>query len=285
MIEKGNIDIGILNKNVDIFDSHADILYGADETGTGILSGFETLSSDDIKMSRFRKRYIVKYIIPVNLLDELINDCRENYKLLERCGNLQPDIFLEYFDTVGLNFFNDHVNGKLNRIKVRMRSCFKTGNRIWEIWRRKSKGRMVKKRVPINGSNIEFEEKAGGMVTFYAGIDLHSLSPSLLARFKRITLLNPENKERITIDTGLSFASPGHSEKPIAVPGLAIIEIRKSRRAVSKMVEILDRNNFRPSKISKYCLGITLTNRDAKTNSYKPIIRNIEKTISYGLVE
>ena len=78
MIEKGNIDIKILNNNVDIVDSHADILHGADETGTVILSGFETLSADDIKMSRFRKRYIAKYIIPVNLLDELINDCREN---------------------------------------------------------------------------------------------------------------------------------------------------------------------------------------------------------------
>jgi hypothetical protein len=285
MIEKGNIDIEILNNNVDVVDSHADILHGADETGTGILSGFETLSSDDIKMSRFRKRYIVKYIIPVNLLDELINDCRENYKLLERCGNLQSDIFLKYYDTTGLKFFNDHVNGKLNRIKVRMRSCCKTENRIWEIWRRKSKGRMIKKRVPINGSNNEFEEKAGTIVSKYAGIDLYSLTPSLLASFRRITLLNPETKERITIDTGLSFASPDHPERHTPIPGIAIIEIRKKKRANSFLADMLAGHSIRPSKFSKYCLGITLTNQNAKTNSLKPILRNIEKTITYGYAE
>jgi hypothetical protein len=276
---KGQNSVEILNNNMDIVDSQTYISNGADETVTGILSGFETLSAEDINMSGFRKRYIAKYIIPVNLLHELINDCRENYKLLERFGNHQSDVFLEYFDTAGLKFFNDHVNGKLNRIKVRVRSCRITGDQVWEIWRRKSKGRMVKKSVPVNGNLAEFEEKAAELVSNYTGTDLHTLTPSLLSSFRRITLLNPEGLEKITIDTNICFASPEHPELPKPVDGLVIIELRKRKKAVSFLANMLAKHKVRPVKISKYCLGISLTNKSAKTNNYKPVIRNIEKNI------
>lgn len=285
MIVRTDKESNTITSNVIAVDSHSGLFQKANEMESGILSGFEIVSSADIEMSSFRRRYITKYVIPDDLLVELINDCKGKYKLLERCSDLQSDILLEYYDTTALKFFNDHVNGKLNRLKVRIRNSYKNEDKVWEIWRRKSKGRMIKKRVPINGSNIEFEEKAGKMVSEYAGIDLNSLTPSLLASFSRITLLNPESNERITIDTNICFASPKHPEKQKHVAGLVIIELRKRRRASSFLADLLARHSIRPVKISKYCLGISLTNRCAKTNSYKPIIRNIEKTILHGHLE
>lgn len=282
MILNNYIESEFINSNVDAIDSHSEGFINTTEMKTGILSGFEIVSSDDIEMSGFRKRFITKYLVPVHLLDTLIGECRSKYKLLERCGELQSEILLEYYDTAGLKFFNDHVNGKLKRVKVRIRRSCKTESHVWEIWMRKSKGRMVKKRFPINCSNLEFEEKAGIMVSKYAGIDFNSLAPALLSRFKRITLLDPEASERITIDSQISFASPKHPERHRPVDGLVIVELRKRRKAGSFLAEILALHNIRPIKISKYCLGISLTNRYAKTNSYKPIIRNIEKITLHG---
>ena len=282
MIATASKESKLLKDNMNVIEPHSDIFQNASEMDSGILAGFEIVPSADIKLSTFRKRYITKYIVPVQLFGKLINECRGNYKLLDRCGEIWSDILLEYYDTAGLKFFNDHVYGKLNRVKVRVRNCRRTGDQVWEIWRRKSKGRMVKKSVPVNGSNLEFEEKAGEMVSNYAGIDLHSLTPSLLASFRRITLLNPEGIERITIDTNICFASPKHPELPKPVDGLVIIELRKRKKAGSFLANMLAGYKIRPVKISKYCLGISLTNKSAKTNNYKPVIRNIEKNIKHG---
>lgn len=285
MIVRTYIEDEFLKCNLETDNPDLEIFQNGNEIEPGLLAGFEIISSIGIKLSKYRKRYISKYVVPVNYLEELINSCQGNYKLLERNGDLQTDISLKYYDTNTLKFFNDHVNGKLNRLKIRQRYCIKTGHLYWEIWRRKSTGRMIKKRFRIDGNNPATKGSVDDLVLNYTGIDLHTLSPSLGVRFKRITLLNTELYERITIDTGLCFTSPEDSEQDTPLAGLAIVELRKKRNAYSFLADLLSRSRFRPVKISKYCLGITLTNQNAKSNNYKPKIRNIVKTIMHGHFE
>ncbi len=246
---------------------------------------FEIVSRSDIKMSGFRNRLITKFLIPETRIKGILNECSGNYKILEHNGAIQTSLFLEYFDTPELRFYNDHVNGKLNRTKVRIKQSSISDTRFREIWRRKSNGRMVRKRMIIDDTNSESENIIEALISKYAGISKSELIPSLHVCFNRITLLDTLTGERVNIDSSLVFSSPVNPGIKYEPVGLAIIEIRKKRKARSFIADLLEDNQIRKTPISKYCLGISFINPKAKVNNYKPVIRKIEKTLSYGIAE
>ena len=58
-----------------------------------------------------------------------------------------------------------------------------------------------------------------------------------------------------------------------------IIELKQDGRADSEMKDILLRHRVKPVRVSKYCIGTTLTDDSVKHNRFKPKIRTIEKVI------
>jgi hypothetical protein len=68
-----------------------------------------------------------KYLLNKNSLDLILPFISENYKVLEIGNNRIFTYENNYFDTQNLQFYHDHHNGYLNRIKVRSRKYLETG--------------------------------------------------------------------------------------------------------------------------------------------------------------
>ena len=136
------------------------------------------------------------------------------------------------------------------------------------------KGRTVKSRIKLSGFEEVFSEKSGAFLQKTLGTDL-DLRPRLWNAFHRITLVNKTDKERLTIDFGLSFESEGKSGD---VGNLVIAEVKQeNRNRNTKIIEILRRYGIRESGMSKYCLGIVLTHPEVKYNNFKQKILLVNK--------
>lgn len=191
-----------------------------------------------------------------------------------------------YFDTAGLKMFYDHHNGRLVRQKVRTRSYVNSGTTFLEIKRKNNKGRTKKKRIGIPvtqmmdfSGNPEACEYLAGHSWFRA----EDLSPAVETLFHRITLVNPDFTERLTIDTRLCFKN-FRTGKETSLQDAVIIELKQDGRAESRMKSILLDLRVKPVRVSKYCIALTLTDPLAKSGRFKEKVRALEKTIGNKLV-
>jgi hypothetical protein len=109
----------------------------------------------------------------------------------------------------------------------------------------------------------------------FVNIDTSILKPTVQTQFERFTLVNSENRERITIDTNLAFE--GFSKK-IEYPDLVICEQKLGQFYSSNyFVNLLKTHKIYPLNISKYCLGMVTLNPSVKHNRFKNKILIINK--------
>ena len=108
---------------------------------------------------------------------------------------------------------------------------------------------------------------------------LNQLVPKVENRFERITLVNLEKTERLTIDTHVKFHhwETGHDN---TFDRLVIIELKRDGNVPSPVLDILHQLRIHPSGFSKYCIGTVLTNDGIKQNMFRPKVRKIEKMLS-----
>lgn len=246
---------------------------------------FEAIPYTVIKGARFRKRATSKYVITGSTLSGLLRSCSGRYFIAERNGARVLPVGLVYFDTPGLRFFNQHVNGKLKRVKVRTRMWLRSGEQMLEIWKRKNKGTMLKRIVPLELEDGTANCLAVNLFEEYSGVSIGEVQASVALKYSRITLVNETLSERITIDANLKFALPDAPDGVMSLPDLVIVEVRYSPHTRPFAEGLMKTWSIRKSRISKYCLGVSLLKANAKVNSYKPILRNINKTILHDNIE
>ncbi len=113
----------------------------------------------------------------------------------------------------------------------------------------------------------------------YAEYKIDGLIPQLENFFNRITLVNKDKTERLTIDQGLRF----HNLSTNAWSDLSkiiIIELKQDGNCCSHAKEILSSLRIHPNRISKYCIGSVLTNPELKNNRFKRKLTLINKIIN-----
>lgn len=191
-----------------------------------------------------------------------------------------------YYDTAALKMFYDHHNCHLVRQKVRTRVYVESGQTFLEVKRKNNHGRTKKKRMEIAPQELMDFGSDAAACDFLAAKSWFTqpeLAPVLSTAFRRITLVNPAKTERLTIDTDLYFENfrTGHKA---SLGSAVIIELKQDGRAASQMKNILLDLRVKPIRVSKYCVAVTLTSPDTKTNRFKEKIRKIEKTIGNKLV-
>lgn len=247
-------------------------------------AGFKRVSSGDLPPVRLRRRNTVKYIIPCDKLPEFLDTMKVDFSLVEREGEILRRTELQYFDTPVFSFYRDHINGKLNRIKIRSRRVNLENVHVLEVWKRKNKGEMVKKCYPADslGGLILQRPKLG---KYFPDSDTPELVPALDCRFDRLTFIRKDGRERITLDVGLTFMNPGDEDRVISFSEVAILEVRRKKYVKSFLSQWLKTTGFRKSNISKYCLGISRIYPGLKSNTYKSVLRNIEKYTIHGYTE
>lgn len=232
---------------------------------------------DSIKLMN---RIDTKYVTDENVLGKVLESAAgHGYRALEVDGAIISPYDSLYYDTDGLKMYTDHHNRRLVRQKVRTRVYLGSGATFLEIKRKNNKGRTRKKRIGIpRDAFLDFrtDEEAVSFLAGKSDFTADMVSPRLETIFRRITLVNASKTERITIDTGLHFVNHDTGMRADMGPAV-IIELKQDGRACSEMKNILLDCRVKQFRVSKYCLGTTLTNPAAKSNRFKVKVRAVEK--------
>jgi hypothetical protein len=242
----------------------------------GFIREMKGISLSEISTVGLMNRKDSKYMMPFSKLNSLMQTVENHYFILEIDGIRMASYETVYFDSPGLDFFHDHVNGKLNRSKVRRRSYVDSNLHFFETKRKTNQNKTIKTRIPIDGDPDNPDETARELVKDQMGFDLDLLSPKLINRFTRITLINTGITERVTIDFNIGFITFGE-ETLVSQDNLAIIEIKQDKSGQSPIREALMEMRFKKTGISKYCLGMALTGQVKKVNMLKEKLREIQK--------
>lgn len=250
------------------------------------LDAFGPITLDEMKSVKLMNRVDAKFLTSETGLQAVLADAAAaGYRVLVTEGERQSPYDSVYFDTPGLQMFLDHHNRRLVRQKVRTRTYVGSGQTFLEIKRKNNHGRTKKKRTeipPADFRDFSAEPAARQLLEKYSAFPAEVLSPALETLFRRITLVNAARTERLTIDTGLRFRN-ARNGREASLQDAVIIELKQDGRAASEMKDILLDHRIKPARLSKYCIGTTLTDGAVKSNRFKPKIRLIEKTIDKKL--
>ena len=243
------------------------------------LSKFESISLEEMGKVKLMNRVDSKYVTYIGKIHELLQLAIPYYKVQEINGELNMPYYTCYYDTPEQDMFYQHQRGKKTRQKIRCRKYEGSDTPPFlEIKSKNNKGRTKKKRVEmLDGMQLtDYNE----FLETHTPYPPAGLIPKLENHFYRITLVNHEMTERITIDTGLEFHN-FETDVRLSLPEIGIIEWKRDGRAEhSHLKEILRNLRIFEGGFSKYAIGMAFTNPELKQNRLKKRLRNINKIIS-----
>lgn len=238
------------------------------------------ITLDEMDSIKLMNRIDTKYMIHEDMLPELLERVKNDYRVQVVAGKQVADYQTLYYDTEDLNMYTIHHNGKLCRQKMRTRTYLDSNLSFLEVKRKDNRGRTKKQRIKIPlmvfdnvHSSTDAEKFISSVLPEYA---IDQLVPQLYNNFKRITLVNNEKTERLTIDGHLFFKNMQTGVERYA-PGFMIVELKQDGTTPSLIRDIFQQQKVFSSGFSKYCLGTILTNPNAKINRFKTKLRYIEK--------
>lgn len=243
------------------------------------LKTFEPISLVEMDRVKLMNRIDTKFIVGYHQLPEILTKASSAYRILEIDSSRVSPYSSIYFDTTDVQMYTMHHNGKLNRYKVRMRLYLQLGDTYLEIKRKNNKGRTSKKRISISREHFEslnLDEIERVFIRDKTPYELENLKPQLQSVFHRITLVDYNETERVTLDIELNFRKIGVNTY-VPMDRIVIVEIKQDGAASSSFRKLLDEASVSPNSISKYCLGMMLTNPGLKYNRFKEKIRLINK--------
>lgn len=244
------------------------------------LQSMRSISLDEMSGVSLLNRTDTKFMTSAHILQSLLHDAEmKGYRVFEINGQRLQPYESVYYDTADLKMFSDHRNGKLVRQKVRVRTYLASGSTFLEIKNKNNHRRTKKKRleIPVGClSNLKDFTAASEFLSGRTPWTLEDLSPETTTDFDRITLVDAELTERVTIDMNLRFSNFRSGIKADLGP-LVIIELKQDATRSSVFREILTRHRVQPFRISKYCVAVTLTDPSARPGRFKEKIRYIKK--------
>lgn len=246
----------------------------------GLMDGFASISLSEMDGIRLMNRIDTKYLTSFSRLEDLLDEALDcGYMVFEQNGLRIQDYDSVYFDTPSFTTYTEHRRGKLVRQKIRTRRYASSGVCFLEIKNKNNHSRTKKKRIQLTEGAYPYytcDEAATAWLGERCLYDADSLGASLGTAFKRITLVNPERSERLTIDMDVRFRN-FRTGMEAGLGNAVIIELKQDGRAGSRMREILLRHRILPCRISKYCTGITMTTPGIRAGRFKEKVRLIEK--------
>ena len=242
------------------------------------------ISLEDMNSVRLMNRIDTKYVTHQrNLLPILQRAAEKNYNVF--CETTVLNHYLStYYDTPSLVMYTMHHNRRLHRQKIRCRTYVDTDVSFLEIKDKNNKGRTKKVRMPISCCSIENlrqKSEVADFISTHSPFVFSELIPALQTDFYRITLVNEEKTERITIDIHLTFNNCINGTDG-ALDDVIIIELKQDGRYVSTMRNILRELRIKPFRLSKYCIGIAITTPQVKANRFKYKLHLIDKLKKYN---
>ena len=237
------------------------------------IAGFEKVDIDAIGRDRmFSNRKDLKYLIPIHLLSDILNQMHDDYVLMTVNDISLHDYRTKYYDTPDFQFYRDHHQGKLNRIKVRSRS-YADGQSFIEVKRKTNRSITLKNRLPISNDQVMNPLSYGLLKELSLPEDME-LALQLCVGYKRLTFFSRSYNEKVTIDLQLHYQKEHTSYE---LSGIFIAESKGSRQLHSKFNSLMRDHRLKQTSFSKYCYGIYQLSPSVKKNNFKPLEHKLEK--------
>ncbi len=245
---------------------------------TTTIEQYDSITLEEMKAVRMMNRTDTKYVIAISSLVELLKRSVQDYRVQEVDGEKLIAYHTVYYDTIDQAMYIAHQNGKKTREKIRLRTYVSSGLTFFEIKNKNNRGRTDKKRIQIALENTSFltDDTTRKFLKKHAWYTPEQLSPQLENVFKRITLVNRDMTERLTLDLGLAFHNI-INDHSASLDGIVIVELKRDGRTPSPMHELLIKMHIHSSGFSKYCMGYALTDPTLKQNRFKQRIHNTLK--------
>ena len=242
------------------------------------IQSFTKVTLADLEQVKLMNRIDHKFCLHRKQLLSILESLKSEYFVLEIQGKT---IFLydnTYFDTQDDRMYLSHHNGSGKRYKIRVRQYVQSKDNFLEVKFKNNKGWTKKERIGRQEFDHEFRENENEFLQMTSPFKGLQLVPKIKNRFNRITLVNNEFTERVTIDLCLGFEN---QENKITLENLVIIEIKQSRsKGISLINDVLKANKIEDQGFSKYCIGRSLLDETLKRNNFKPLLIKLKKEYS-----
>jgi len=253
-------------------------------------------------------RFEMKYIVPVFKRDAILKSMNpfcvmDKYTAKNGEGYHVSSL---YFDSDGLQFYQEKINGERDRIKLRVRRYAQLEGDTCSL-ELKSKTDNIVEKVRVFLSYADIKKVVDTSLPFDKFLpaelsvedrsvlkrvryfrDRFQLSPKVVVRYRRLALEGAYDRRlRITFDTDLraqrADLTPlsrlrGSAVLPLA---LCVMEVKFNETVPKWLVRVLQRHDCDVSRVSKYCSGIERVSRRS-TNRFSgrldyTILRDVGK--------
>lgn len=250
-----------------------------------VLSAMDPISLQEMNSVKLMNRTDTKFLLNRQQLLSLAQLWQPLFFVQNVNGVRVSNYTTLYFDTPDALTYTVHHNKKLKRQKIRQRQYLDTGDVFCEIKNKVNTGRTKKKRIAIPqeawGNLYDLPEMAD-FVREKLWLTDQPLSPRLQNRFQRITLVNKAKTERITIDSDISFHNV-LTNMDADVSELVIVEVKQDGSQPSEFTRLLRDARIQPKGLSKYCLGMLLTDDNIKYNRFKDKIHYVSRLVGRNM--
>lgn len=235
----------------------------------------EKVSLESLDSVSLQNRVDSKYVVSQNQLDAIFEYLEKDYYVLEINGNRVFNYENNYFDTPDFQFYKDHHNGYSHRMKVRSRKYVESNQCFFEVKKKVYLERTLKYREGIGEMLTEIDADRLRQIQDFSKRTIPSVRLILQNNFRRITLVDKQFTERVTIDTNLTFID---TTQKITIGDIAIIEIKQSKKngLHTKLTAYFKENHIREQSISKYIFGVISMLPEMKKNNFLPMLKKIK---------
>lgn len=252
-----------------------------------LLEGFSTYDSitlSELDSVALMDRKESKFIIPDFWCEGVSTTLKKDFRILDIGGTKCFKYNNLYFDTKNNITLEDHIRGRNNRFKIRIRNYVDTNLTFLEVKRRNVYGRSTKIRVTRTSENWDApltEEEKEFLREHVPFAD--KLKPVLYGSYSRYTLASIERNERITFDTELTYKTMDDGEYS-PLPGLCLIELKQNETDRRSPLHLAFRNRKdriaplgRSLSVSKYTIGRLKTDKNLFTRAYVSNIKKLKR--------
>ena len=245
------------------------------ELNLSALQMLQPISLEEMDAVALLNRKDTKFVFPLARLSAVLEQLSDSYRVLTINNKRWTEYDNLYFDTPERYCYYQHHNRRLNRFKFRIREYVGSDLAFFEIKFKSNRERTIKSRMKIPSSVRELTGEIAAFIREKSPFNTEEMEPSISIGFTRITLVSHDLTERATLDIGLEASG---NNKMVQFNNIVIAELKQDGIISGSQFKVaLRMNNSIEQRISKYCICLSRTEPELKSNLFKPKHLNINK--------
>ena len=229
--------------------------------------------ADVVENAALQTRVDKKFLLTPEQFTQFTGQLGAEFSVMQIDGRRTFQYRSTYFDTPEFEQYVAHRQGRRRRYKVRSRTYVESELCMFEIKTKGLREATVKHRreQPMADADVLSPENLKFTARVLAeeyGQQVPALVPALRNAYRRATLVDAVDGERVTCDVELRFAD---ADGVVHGPDMVIVETKTpDGRGLSDAA--LARLNIRPVSMSKYCLGVATLNPQLPANKWTRLL-------------